>query len=1226
MTDKQCGCQKQGLAILPVRYTVIPSQFEQKTPTWANLSSVTKVPLNTQYQYHIRTIRNGFLYVFLPNEIGKDKWQVYIIDDEGNLYKQNSPHNVKTYSELVEGGAFQCPNLKNNETHNKFITIANPAEQKEVYIAYSEIPLHEEILEKYEQDPQKRMQKISTEQWKGKQQQSLTSATTASKQTLEQILDLDPTFDQNKLPYDQSGTIVACYNIDSEEEQTKKKQKDIYLEQLSYNRKGINEKTGAGGFQSFGYDKLVLNSNTTRTPWSNQKGLSATLASTMTKYSAGYSPLIIAIEDPIGIALELNGYYNEIFAKNNQYRQERNQEFQALESYEYVLQVLSYKEFEGDFKYDHTEHPYFKRVMKDRKLPETEDLPIFSAFNQLSVLIQKELHNKPYSEKYKSGSGINDDFSAYHYKTDKYYEWERNYFLHGKNYSAYQISLSNTSIVRKKYPISGISDSNKNYIQYFESPAAIRNELNLNSYFKVQKYLKDPFENYQQNEELLKQEKINKINSIRNKYDKCLDTNSINTLNEQYEKLQKEIAQIAAERVLQLISWIKQSSFYQYMKDFDGNLWVEISNSDPNEKWLDNQQEIDEALADNDITQEEAKQLSENINLYGVYYSALIDNVTAGLELTENGMQYLQSSFKSVNANNDTSDSMMLRAISNNSDTILNDIKKSFELMEKTPDEVIIDETLTTSKLGKITAYYKKIQGFLNAVDSYQQELIKIKEMLKEALKKDPDLLEKVAELGIKMPGNERLLKIFLSKPILGINHLAVRLCNIIFAPINSSQLVNNVNYGVAAGLQLSIMGLNKQTRTTILKAQNEVSKAVVNSTWFKDFIPKTANLPNGTATFLTDEQRLIHLKEKQEYVKRMIRKNKAIMHILDKKESIQKNNLPKTQSDDLKYRKNKHPGPSKGFKDVRLAFIIAILETYNWLKIKEQTKDKQDDSFWSTEMVGASLTMMSATTELGYQFVKIIAGSGSIAAGRIKVMSGFFGAAAAVYVACQKFFKSIDEFSENNIVLGFLNLMNGLLYFGIAVTGFSTSLTYHIPWLTSRLIKNALVKTVSRQVIIRAITVYTAKFLSWRIVGLAFGFWIGIISLIIEGLIWYFSDNDLEEWLKLSAIGKDNNKTDAYDENKQEEEFNEMFESMFGFNPALPQNNQQNQANQSEQSIKEDEDFNEYDALVLITNDLARRDKVKLAEWQLKNQKPENHSNYGLPPNAIEDFFRGIN
>ncbi|WP_141671021.1 type II toxin-antitoxin system PemK/MazF family toxin [Gilliamella sp. GillExp13] len=41
---EKCGCQRDGLAIFPVRYTVIPTDLNRSKPSWANLDGVTTVP------------------------------------------------------------------------------------------------------------------------------------------------------------------------------------------------------------------------------------------------------------------------------------------------------------------------------------------------------------------------------------------------------------------------------------------------------------------------------------------------------------------------------------------------------------------------------------------------------------------------------------------------------------------------------------------------------------------------------------------------------------------------------------------------------------------------------------------------------------------------------------------------------------------------------------------------------------------------------------------------------------------------------------------------------------------------------------------------------------------------------------------------------------------------------------------------------------------------------
>lgn len=1220
MTEKQCGCQTQGLAILPVRYTVVPTYLKLTSPSWATMLNVTSVPLNSDYQYHVRSMRNGFLYVYLPNEIGDDKWQIYTIDYDGNFYRQNSANDAQTIEEMEEGGEFQCPNLKNNETHNKFITIPCPKQQKEVYIAFSEIPLHEETLKKHEQDPKKRMQKINTDQWQGQQAKSLGGATTATKQTIEQILDLNPNFDQQQLPYDYNDNIVASYNIDVEEKTKKQSPAKVsYSEHLSYNRQGVNGNTQKDGNQPFGYDNQILKKNTTSTPWTKQQGRSATIANTMTKYSAGYSPLIIAIDDPIGIAKELNGYYNEVFAKNEQYRQEREFEFDAFASYEYGVELSILKKFDDDFKHIYTDHPYFKRVMQDKKITLSEELPIFSTFNQLSVLIQEELHGKPYSSNYTECTEVSNNFVARKFRKNKYYEWERNYFLHGKDYSAYRIELISDS----RFSVTHIL--NKDYIKYFESPLYQRNYENLDSYFKIENLLGSYLNEYRQKEEIYKQDKIKKINSIKNKYAKCLDTQSVNNLKQQYEKLQQEIITIAEQRVQQLTDWLRMSSFYQHMKDFDGDIWESVSDADPDKKLIDNQFEVDQARADNEITGDEEQKIAKQINPYGIYYSAIIDKCTAGLELTDIGKLNLKTWLKANNASQDTSESIVVRGLSNNSQILLTDIKTLLEQIENHHEKIELSEVMTTTKVGKLAAYYKKIQGFLNAVNNYHKALDKAQNVLS----KHPDTLGNVAKFGVKMPGNERLLKIFLSKPILSVNNLAVRLCNIMFSPINSSILINQINYYACFMLHMSFFGLCKKGQLAILQAESRVSNAVVNSKWFKGVLPKTKTLPGGVIIDLTAKQRAADLEGKREYVKQLNFKNKVISRVLNIKDAGNAVRILDVNYEDIGSNKGMQSGPSKGFKDVRLAFIIAAFEIYNWLQIKQQTKGDHDDEFWSAEMIGSSLAMTSATSELMYQFVKVVTGSESVAAGRMKVLSGFLGAAAGLFVGCQKFMKSSDEADKGNTGLALLNKLSGVLYFVNAGITFGASITYHIPWLTRRLTKRALAKGLSRAVISRAIAIYTAQFMAKRVILLGIGFWIGVLILLIEGLIWFFSDDDLESWIKLSALGKQNNDAEAYTDIKQQQaEFKKVLKKMFGIDESKIEVNQQNQLTPKNDTNQEpiseaNGDFNEYDALILITNDLQRRHAIKLSDLASRQQPLQT---YPFDPSVLSNYFRGIN
>lgn len=120
------------------------------------------------------------------------------------------------------------------------------------------------------------------------------------------------------------------------------------------------------------------------------------------------------------------------------------------------------------------------------------------------------------------------------------------------------------------------------------------------------------------------------------------------------------------------------SNFYLHIKDFDGDIWEPACDADPNEKWIDNQFEVEQAIADNELTGAAQQKIAEQLNLYGIYYSAVIDKCTSGLELTDIGKVNLKIWLQASNASKDNSDSMIVRALSNNSEMLLTDIQAMF--------------------------------------------------------------------------------------------------------------------------------------------------------------------------------------------------------------------------------------------------------------------------------------------------------------------------------------------------------------------------------------------------------------------------------------------------------------------------------------------------------------------------------------------------------------------
>jgi len=141
-----------------------------------------------------------------------------------------------------------------------------------------------------------------------------------------------------------------------------------------------------------------------------------------------------------------------------------------------------------------------------------------------------------------------------------------------------------------------------------------------------------------------------------------------------------------------------------------------------------------------------------------------------------------------------------------------------------------------------------------------------------------------------------------------------------------------------------------------------------------------------------------------------------------------------------------------------------------------------------------------------------------------------------------------------------------------------------------------------------------------------------------LKGLIWWLSNDELEDWLEYSALGTKNNDPKAYKNlEEQKQQFKKVLESMFGINEdAVKINNNQielkstsNDKVLDNEDDKEDE-FNEYDALLLIGEDLEQQKRIReniLAE-EFANEEAlkraiEEAKSYKLNGFHISDIFR---
>ncbi|MCO6548543.1 MAG: hypothetical protein J6583_12340 [Gilliamella sp.] len=529
MTDTndtlECGCQTQGLAILPVRYTVVPKYLGSNVPSWANLSSVTRLSLSDGYQYHVRLLREGFLYLYMPDKLG-NKWQVYTIDSKGHLIKQFSNIAAKPITDAKQDAQYHCPNLKLDENHATFITLANPEHLNKVYIAFSEIKWSEETCKKYEQNPDERMQMIDVSSWQGEAE----SATTANHSNIQSILDFDPNINCDELPYDENRYLRFSKDIENAQAWV------IFNEQFSKGRE-----------QQYQFDAKMLDKNSTCEPWTDfAPNSSEHLALTMERYSLSKEPMIIAIEDPIGIATELNGYYNESYVPVLQYQKERKLEYDALGYIEQAKSLAVMKKYYKDYSFPNHNNLYVKKVMQNGKIEHRPDKPMYCTSRGLETLIREQLYSKPGGYSY-----YNDfhEFSLYKKACDEVYD------------------LSIYENLAQKELCNRISPSEAMSIK------PLQNEL-------VQQYNKSVKDFFSQ-ESVLKKKREQDIKKYLQKYEELVNTKPFEDKHNELINLVEEKYQ---SRVKQLITWIRDSNFYTTVyKDIDGNALYDFDDDNPSE-------------------------------------------------------------------------------------------------------------------------------------------------------------------------------------------------------------------------------------------------------------------------------------------------------------------------------------------------------------------------------------------------------------------------------------------------------------------------------------------------------------------------------------------------------------------------------------------------------------------------------------------------------------------
>lgn len=295
------NCNKSGLAILPVRYAVVPNNVDAALPDPLG-NKVTDVKLK-HHKYALRTLRQGFVYLFYEKHArgSQIKWEVYSVSEAGTLWKQYFTGGLKpvTVEPVCSRNGHNIP--------ASIISIEKPEKCGKVWLAFSDHAWSKETFTLFSSDEKlrdRRMQTFLPSVWikAGGYRHGLP----ASKENIEKVIEYKENFNSTSLtglPLGEISTVEGIYNA-----ARLKMESTCHALHL---RKGESEKL-AGLMQMVGEAK-------------NAKA---------------NAPVIIALWDAFGITHELNGFRNEPAGWIKKYSEERELELTALQGIEGIRKTL----------------------------------------------------------------------------------------------------------------------------------------------------------------------------------------------------------------------------------------------------------------------------------------------------------------------------------------------------------------------------------------------------------------------------------------------------------------------------------------------------------------------------------------------------------------------------------------------------------------------------------------------------------------------------------------------------------------------------------------------------------------------------------------------------------------------------------------------------------------------------------------------------------------------
>lgn len=288
-------CQISGPAILPVRYAVVPAGLSASVPAWAKPDM--PFPEGDGYDYLLRALRQGFVYVYYESN---RQWEGWSVAEDGSLWKQPTAAYAQPQKKS------DCTMPCHNPTNLEMLILSTAALKGNCWIAFTPAKWRTGTLDRYASDAnarRKRMQCVEYWQWTTPANEQRVAQ--ASVEVLNDIAD-----------YMTPGP--ACPVLT-----------------LPYNPPVRRISRTESCAPWFYFDEGAVRAQGTLTPWSRRRCEQAERTidamqkqgTGVNRYDKPITQLVVALDDASGIAHELAGFSDDMAALHAGWLDELSIEF-----------------------------------------------------------------------------------------------------------------------------------------------------------------------------------------------------------------------------------------------------------------------------------------------------------------------------------------------------------------------------------------------------------------------------------------------------------------------------------------------------------------------------------------------------------------------------------------------------------------------------------------------------------------------------------------------------------------------------------------------------------------------------------------------------------------------------------------------------------------------------------------------------------------------------------